>query len=254
MRGLRGAIAFLTRVPVGARVESSGDVARAVPWFPVVGFVIGGLVGGAYALASVALPRLAAAALALGAGALLTGALHEDGLGDVADAFGGGRDRDDVLRILHDPRHGTYGVLAVSVALLIRAAAVASLGGWGAVAAVAAAHALSRAAAVGLMGAASPAAPEGLGAAYVDALTGGRVVAGVVAGCALAAVALGPWALPAAGLAALAATVMGALSIRKIGGIAGDVLGATQQVAELAVLCLAAGVAASGTSPAWWRG
>ena len=56
--------------------------------------------------------RFAAAALALGAGAILTGALHEDGLADVADGFGGGIDREAKLEIMRDSRLGTYGALA----------------------------------------------------------------------------------------------------------------------------------------------
>lgn len=253
MNGFLGAIAFLTRVPARARVVRPDDLARSVPWFPAVGFLVGVAVGGGYALAVQLVPPLAAAALALGAGLLLTGAFHEDGLGDVADAFGGGRDRDDVVRILHDPRQGTFGVAAISLSLLVRAAALASLGPWAGMAAAAAAHSLSRAAAMGLMGVAPPAA-DGLGAAYVASLNKGAASAGVVSGLGLAAAAVGAWVFPAAGLAALGAVVVGGLAVRKLGGISGDVLGATQQVAEGLVLLLAAAVATNGWAPlAWWR-
>src|SRR6185295_12676436 len=93
---LRTAVAFLTRLPMphpdGA---SPTNFVRAHRMFPVVGALIGAVVGlVCLGLRYVGVPELAAAALALGASAILTGALHEDGLADVADGFGGGRDRD----------------------------------------------------------------------------------------------------------------------------------------------------------------
>ena len=90
---LRAAVSFLTRVPV---THPDGampfNFVRAQRAFPLIGAAIGGAVGLTYlGLTSIGLPVLGAAALALGASALLTGALHEDGLADVADGFGGGR-------------------------------------------------------------------------------------------------------------------------------------------------------------------
>jgi adenosylcobinamide-GDP ribazoletransferase len=254
MNGFLGAVAFLTRVPARARTGDDDEIARAVPWFPFVGWLVGLAIAAVYVAAVSVLPHLVAAALALGAGLLLTGAFHEDGLGDVADAFGGGATRADVVRILHDPRHGTFGVLAMVVSLLIRAAALASLGPWGALAALPAAHALSRATALGLMTAVPPTPDEGLGAAYVRALRRGPAVAGIVAGLALAAASIGPWAAPSVVLAGAASAVMARLALRKLGGITGDVLGATQQLAEIAVLCLASAVAVNGWAGlAWWH-
>jgi adenosylcobinamide-GDP ribazoletransferase len=139
--------------------------------------------------------------------------------------------------------------------LLVRASSIATLGPWAAVAAIPAAHALSRAAAVALMVVVRPAAEEGLGASYVRALRRGPACAGVLAGLALAVALIGVWAAPAAALAAAGALVVGALSRRKLGGISGDVLGAAQQVVEIAVLALASAVATNGWAPlAWWRG
>ena len=249
-----GAVAFLTRVPVGARVADDEAIARTVPWFPVVGFLIGVAVACVYAAGSVVLPRLVASSLAIGAGLLLTGAFHEDGLGDVADAFGGGATRSDVVRILHDPRQGTFGVVALTVSLLVRAAALASRGPWAALAAVPAAHSLSRAAAVALMITVPPSPDAALGAAYVRALRRGPALVGSAAGLALASLAIGVWAGPAAAVAGAAALVVGLLARRKLGGISGDVLGAAQQVGEIAVLCLASAVVVNAwASLAWWR-
>src|SRR4029450_4590457 len=87
---------------------------------------------------------LASAALALGAGMLLTGALHEDGLADVADGFGGGRDTAAKLEIMRDSRLGTYGALILLVSFAAKLSALASLPDAQVVYGLIAAHALAR--------------------------------------------------------------------------------------------------------------
>ena len=117
---LRTAVAFLTRLPMphpaGPMPE---NFVRAHRIFPLVGAAIGGAVGlVCLGLRAIGVPDLAAAALALGAGAILTGALHEDGLADVADGFGGGRDVAAKLEIMRDSRLGTYGALILMVSFV----------------------------------------------------------------------------------------------------------------------------------------
>jgi len=239
VRGLLGAVSFLTRVPTGTGPAQPAEIARSVPWFPLVGALVGVAVGGLYAAASVLLPPLVAAAVAVTAGVAVTGAFHEDGLGDTADAFMGGVDREDTVRILKDPRLGTFGVVAVAASLLLRVVAVAALSPASALTALPAAHALGRAAAVGVMTAFPPAAETGLGAAYVRALGGRQALLGVASGLVLAGALLGAWALPAAALAGAAALWLGRLARRRIGGVSGDVLGAVQQAGEILTLLVA---------------
>jgi adenosylcobinamide-GDP ribazoletransferase len=246
VRGLLGAVAFLTRVPAGVGVRPAGELARSVPWFPVVGAGVGLAVAAVYAGASQLLPPLPAASLAVVAGVGLTGAFHEDGLGDTADAFGGQHDRDSTVRILKDPRLGTFGVLAVAASLLLRSGAVAALTPAAALAALPAAHALSRAAAVATMTALPAAAETGLGASYVLALSRRRALAGAAAGLAVALALLGLPALLAAGGAGLAAVALGRLAVRRIGGVTGDVLGAIQQLGEILILLVAVAVVSTG--------
>jgi adenosylcobinamide-GDP ribazoletransferase len=236
---LLGAVSFLTRVPTGTGPVRDAELARFVPWFPLVGALVGAAVGGLYAGASLLLPPLVAAAVAVTAGIAITGAFHEDGLGDTADAFLGGRGREDTVRILKDPRLGTFGVVAVAASLLLRVAAVAALPPAAALAALPAAHALSRAAAVGVMAAVPPAAEQGLGAAYVRALGGRQALLGVAFGVVIAAALLRAWALPAAALALVAAAALGRLARGRIGGVSGDVLGAVQQAGEILTLLVA---------------
>src|SRR5439155_19707542 len=116
-----------------------------------------------------AFPPVVASTLTVGLGVGLTGALHEDGLADLADALGG-RSREEALRILRDPAHGTYGVVAIGLSLVLRVGAVAALDRWAGLAVLPAAHALSRSGSVGLLWAMRPASNEGLGAAFARAV------------------------------------------------------------------------------------
>jgi adenosylcobinamide-GDP ribazoletransferase len=242
LRGPRRAIAFLTRVPVRVGTDGARDLATAIPWFGVVGALVGAAIGGAYALARWALPPFASAVLALAAGLLLTGAFHEDGLGDVADAFGGGHDRASVERILHDSRLGTFGVLAVAASFLAHVALVASLPSGRAWIALAAAGALSRGVAVGVMWIAPRAPVSALGASAGAAASSMQFAVGVVAAVALAAIGLGWWVVAAAVIGGVVAAVMVWLAVRKLGGVNGDVLGAVQQLAEIATLAVVVAV------------
>jgi adenosylcobinamide-GDP ribazoletransferase len=185
-------------------------------------------------------PDLAAAALALGGSAILTGALHEDGLADVADGFGGGRDVESKLEIMRDSRLGTYGAMILLVSFAAKLAALAAIPDSHVVPVLIAAHALAR----GVLPAMSMNLPyarkDGLArnAGQADATT-----AAVAAGLSfLIAVMALSWAnaFYAALLAGVSAFAMARLALRQIGGQTGDVLGGAEQVAETAILILLA--------------
>ena len=123
------ATAFLTRLPMPhPQGPMPQNFVRAHRMFPVVGSLIGAAVGlVCLGLRYLGVPDLAASALALGAGAILTGALHEDGLADVADGFGGGRDVEAKLAIMRDSRIGSYGVMALLVGFATKLSALAAI-------------------------------------------------------------------------------------------------------------------------------
>jgi adenosylcobinamide-GDP ribazoletransferase len=232
------ALAFLTRLPAReVRPWGAADLAASVPWFPVVGALVGLAGAIAYALAIWAgLPPLPAATVALGATIWLTGALHEDGLADVADGFGGGRTRDDKLAIMRDPRIGSYGALALVLALLARAGALAALAEPLAVAAaLIAAGTVSRAALPVIMTALPQARLDGL-AASAGQPHPLRAAAAVLIAALLALLLLGGTALAALVAGALGVLAVALLARRQIAGYTGDVLGAVQQLAEIGVL------------------
>jgi adenosylcobinamide-GDP ribazoletransferase len=233
---LLAAAGFLTRMPVPHRA-SPPNLARAYRAFPFIGAAIGAAVGAVdLLLLWIGLPAIAAAALALGAGAMLTGALHEDGLADLADGFGGGRDKAAKLDVMRDSRLGTYGSLALMTSFVAKLGALSTLPRSEVLVAMIATHALARAPLAVLAATMPFARPDGLAASAgrpdsVIAWTA-CVVAAVIALVALPATT----AVIAAFVAAVAAASLAALAQQQIGGQTGDVLGAVEQVCEVAVL------------------
>src|SRR5579884_842074 len=234
--------ALLTPLPVGApAVPRPGAIAEAAWAFPLVGAGIGVAAAVAFLLAQLAgLAAWPAALVAVLAGVAVTGALHEDGLADTADGFGGGTTRERKLEIMRDSRHGTFGIVAVVASLGLRAAALAAVGDpFHGFLALVAAHAASRAVLPVAMRALPPARGDGLGA------TAGRPGAAVTAiaagvGAAIALAALGPLrGAIAVALAVAAMAAAAALARQQVGGYTGDTLGAFQQVGEILMLLAA---------------
>jgi adenosylcobinamide-GDP ribazoletransferase len=252
MRGLRGAVAFLTRIPVTSHVMEPGELAISVRWFPLVGALVGVVVGGTYALGAQWLPSLVAGLIAVLVGVMVTGGLHEDGLGDIADAFGGGSDAADVARILKDPRQGTFGVLAIAGALFLRAGALGSMSPIDGLAMAVAAHVIGRAAVVVGMRLFHPVG-DGLAANYSRPLTAVDLVVALGLGIGIGAAAAGIWVAAFIAVALVAVGITGRVSLKKLGGVSGDVLGAIEQVTETAILVLGAAIAHEAwIRPAWW--
>lgn len=226
------AVMLLTRLPagrLGAVVPSLGQAAWA---FPLAGLAVGALVAAVFAGGQMlGWSAPVAAGMAMAMGLIATGGLHEDGLGDVADGFGGGHTRERKLEIMKDSRLGSYGAIALVMALGLRWVLMAQAGRVGAIVALTVA---SRGVLVTALAAMPPARDDGLGRAAMG-VGAVRVVAAL--GLSIAALGLG---LPVAaavrvGLAmAVAVLALGWVAMRQIGGQSGDVLGAMQVVAEIA--------------------
>jgi adenosylcobinamide-GDP ribazoletransferase len=237
-RAAVAAVTFLTRVPLGRRIEvDATDVGRGAVFFPLVGAGIASLAGLAAAGLEGPLPALVAGGLGVAVAVALTGALHLDALADTADALGAGT-RDRALEIMRDPRLGAFGVAAVALALLVEAAALGALADVGdAVAGFAVAGALSRAAPAPL----AAVLPYARAAGGPGSVLSGRVSAVPAAvACGLAgliAVLLLGWdGVVLAGAAGGIAVVCGVGSWLWLGGVTGDTLGATVQLAEITAL------------------
>ncbi len=245
MSDFRTALSFLTRLPGGQHPEDGSQLTASVPWFGVVGVVVGALGAATFWLTSqleigTALPAVAALTVT----ALATGGFHEDGLADSFDALAGGWTVEDRLRILKDSRHGTFGVLALVLVTAWKFAALQALDAVDGALAILVAHTLGRSVAVAVMGTFPSARRDGLGADYTRDLRPLPAALGTTVGVVAAAAVYGPWA-PIVVVPALAGgACVGWWARRKIHGVTGDLLGAAEQVGEVATLVGAVWIAA----------
>ncbi len=237
VRALAAAVTLLTRLPLGVRVAiDEADIARSLAWLPLVGVGLGGAVALAGRALEGRLDDYPAAVLIVAAWALATGAIHLDGLADSADALGAG-DRERRLAIMRDPRVGSFGVLALVLVVVLKVALVAAVLARGHHLWLLAIPAVARAAASALSATLPYAREDGTAAALV---TGGQRAERLAIALATAIVAALACArlrgLLAIAAAALVALVIGRLAARRIGGVTGDILGATIELAECAAL------------------
>ena len=248
LRAFTLALTFLTRLPLPAHDASPQQLAASVRYYPLVGALVGGLSAAVFWLAGLWLPPLLALLLAVAAGLAATGAFHEDGLADTFDGIGAGADVDRTLEVMRDSRLGTYGVVALVLALGLKVAALASLAPRAVCIALIAGHGLSRLSSVVVMqtsayvraaGVATPLAQRFEPLAWVVVLVTGIALAAGLAWLLSPTTAL----LGFAGLAAGHA-LMRLCFERKLGGYTGDTLGAVQQASEIGLylgVCLGVG-------------
>jgi adenosylcobinamide-GDP ribazoletransferase len=239
---LKASILFLTRLPFARATPVSGAAIAQAAWaFPIAGVLVGLIGALVYALVHRAgLPGWPAAALSVAATMAVTGCLHEDGLADTADGFGGGKTREQKLEIMRDSRTGTYGACALALSILLRVGALASLADPALVVpALIAAYGAARAVLPVFMFLVPPARSDGL------SFSAGRPPRESVAGAALLGVLIVALCLGLAlGIAALVLllvviALMAWLSLAQVDGQTGDVLGAVEQVSEIVILLVA---------------
>jgi adenosylcobinamide-GDP ribazoletransferase len=231
------ALGYFTRLPVPGWVGYSADgLARAARYLPLIGLLVGGAGALVFWLAQHIWPQPVAVVLAMVATIALTGAFHEDGLADTADGLGGGWDKAKILAIMKDSRVGSYGVIAIVLALLGKFALLSTLPAGQVVVALIAGHAVSRFCAVSLMATMDYARDDETSKARpVAARLGAGSLLFALFFAALPLLLLAPeQILPAVALAALATLWLAAKCRRWLGGYTGDCLGAVQQVAEIA--------------------
>lgn len=247
LRRFTTAIAFLTRIPVNPKVAHNGeDVARSSVFFPLVGCLLAALqVMVLWGLHSVGVPyvlqAIAATALLFVAG----GGLHQDGLADMADGFGGGLTKDKVLHIMRDSTIGTYGGLALLVSFSTRVASLSYIaaveGAWVWLFVAAAVSRCSIA-----LGWLMPYARDTGTGQSLTQLTGPAEVAGAsLSAVFIAFLCVGTQAFSAVFIALVVFSFMAWLCHRKISGVTGDTLGATTDVTEVILLALGASMSAT---------
>jgi adenosylcobinamide-GDP ribazoletransferase len=243
VRQFAAAAGLLTRLPIWRLVPQAPVSFAASVWaYPLVGGLLGALGGLIYALCwHLGLAPSMAGIWTIAALLLATGALHEDGLADTADGLGGGSTPERKLAIMRDSRIGSYGALALILALSTREAAVTLIATPFQVAmAFVVANAASRATIIVVLLAASPARNDGM-ASGLAKLPRVEACAGLAIALLLVVLTL-PLGLSLAVVVLAVATGLGAAGFARaqIGGHTGDILGASAVFAECAVLALLA--------------
>ena len=233
---LATAFQFLTRIPMPSIPFEENSLARSVKFFPLVGLAVGSGAALLQRILTVHLARPLTAFAVLIYLVLITGCLHEDGLADTADGFGGGWTKDRILAILRDSRIGSYGAIALVLSLLARYLLLASLPMERFASYVVSAHVLSRWSSLPLSYFLAPAREqEGQGARIAKLTSFPSLLFGSLVSIAIVVSALRRSALAPLLAAPFIVAMSGWLYQRKIGGVTGDCFGATNQLTEIAI-------------------
>jgi adenosylcobinamide-GDP ribazoletransferase len=245
LAALLAAVRFFTRLPMPQWIgHSQAQLDHAARYFPLVGALVG-CVGALFTgLVAWALPPSLAVGIGMVMTILFTGAFHEDGLADACDGFGGGWDKSQVLAIMKDSRIGSYGAIALVMALLLKYTALHELAllefaedsAAPALAVVLiSGHALSRLAPVLLMRFLPYVRDDATGKAkpLATAMSAGGLSCAILFACAPLLLLPAPAALSGLFMVLLSTWLCGRYFHRRIGGYTGDCLGASQQISEL---------------------
>ncbi|MFZ6875150.1 adenosylcobinamide-GDP ribazoletransferase [Undibacterium sp. Di27W] len=236
------ALQFFTRIPIPAWVGFEPDWLRqSSRYFPATGWIVGAVCAAVYVAAAQLWPHAVAVLLSTIAGILLTGAFHEDGFADVCDGFGGGMTPERVLEIMKDSRVGAYGAIGIFLVLACKLTLLISLPARLVLPALLLAHPLSRLASCSLIWRMRYARHEGKAKPLAQEMHAAEFLIASLTVLLPAALLLYYFPVPlktlllAMALLFLLTWRMAHMFQRRIAGFTGDCLGATQQVAELAI-------------------
>lgn len=235
MKGLVTAFRTLSILPVPG--QDAEDYASSLPWFPVVGFVLGTVLV-LFAILFNPLPPGAAAGLLLLLGVIVTRGFHLDGLADCADGFGGGYTKERILEIMKDSATGAFGAIAISLSLLLKWIALTQLLITGNLIVILLAYTFSRSVLVDLMVRFRYARKNGTAVSFVKGATQTHQIIALLAAVTFAIVLSGVTGIIYFSISWLLAIGIGYYAKRRINGITGDVLGATNELVETLVLFL----------------
>jgi adenosylcobinamide-GDP ribazoletransferase len=230
------AVQFLTIIPVKVKRYQQKYMGRALIYFPLVGLLLGVVLS----FCAVILTRLALAPLSVVIAltallAVLTGGMHLDGLADTVDAFSGGRNKEERLRIMRDPHIGALGALSMILLVLLKIAFLYSLSG-SLVRSLILSCVLSRWSLVMLVYLFAYAREEGKAKSFTQAVNERIFLTSTAVAL---AVSLFIWQLPGFVVfvfTGACAYIFGSFVNKKIGGITGDTLGAAAETAEVITL------------------
>lgn len=236
MNRFLAAMRFLTILPVPGKLGTAeGHLAGSVAYFPMVGLVLGGLAAAVvWAMTRIPVPPMLASAVVVVVLLTFSGALHMDGLSDTADGFLSSRSRERIMEIMKDSRVGAMGVVAIVCVLLVKFAALASMGPGRLWAAALLMPLCGRCTMVVQMALLPYARTRGLGNVFYRRGHRLSAVWAVVIMSAAGWMAAGAAGIAAAEGCVLAGILFARYCHKKIGGATGDTFGAACEIAELA--------------------
>ena len=250
MSGPLPAIQFLTRVPLGRRPPTLDEIAASQSWFPAVGLLIGFALLGMDRLAMRALPAASVDVLLVVSLAAITGALHLDGLADAADGLWGGGTPERRLEIMRDPHRGTFAIVVVVSILTLKWAGLEALPSDVRVEVIVLTPGLARLAMLVCIALFPYARREGMGAGMRAHARPALIAGGAVALAASVAL-LGVGGLGVVAAAIAIGLAAGWYATRLLGGVTGDIYGATLEFSEAFMLLSIAAMANRNWIEAW---
>jgi adenosylcobinamide-GDP ribazoletransferase len=254
LEGFISAVRTLSVLPMPGR--EADRMTASLPWFPVVGALLGAILYGLWWLIHLAGLGGWSAGMALvlvSAAAVLTRGLHLDGLADAADGLFSMTGKTRTLEIMKDSRIGTFGVLALLMTIGLKWVALERLLVLEGVIWMLPAFVVSRAAMVELS-ASLPYAREaaGTGAPFVNGAGARHKLGGWLIAAILVA-PVGPLALLAPVIGYITVKVLGRVCLKRLGGVTGDLLGAACEITETLLLLIGASAAAKLRDAVSWE-
>ncbi len=234
LNDLKVALAFLTRIPINHGPQIS--LRRSAALFPLVGALIGLIGGLVFYVSSAILPPLVSASISILVTVAITGAFHLDGLADICDGLIGGWNREERLKILKDSRHGTYGVAAISLQLILQVSLLSALSPRDGLFTLIVLHTLSRLVPIFLMLIPATSGHDGMGASVSREIGAREPLVGSLITVLLIAPIMGLNLLLLSAILFLTLSIFALWVIRKIGGMVGDAFGAGEQISETMIL------------------
>jgi adenosylcobinamide-GDP ribazoletransferase len=236
VKSLLAAIQFLTIVPFKSQ-NSGKHLPSATAWFPVVGLLLGlALTGINLILGSLSLDTLIVNTALVIMLIIMTGGLHLDGLADTSDAILSGKSREAMLGIMRDPHIGTMGVLSLISAILLKITLLSSIDAPRKIPALILMCVFSRWAMSLLILLFPYARQEGKAMIFIEGKSLRNFAIATAIASIIAVTAMGLNGLTIFAIAALSAYVTGKTISARLGGITGDVLGATNELVEVITL------------------
>jgi adenosylcobinamide-GDP ribazoletransferase len=231
------AVQFLTIIPVRVKKTTPRKLAKSVIFYPIVGLLIGTLLVAAYStMQAIDISPTGQSIILTVILAVITGGMHLDGMADTADGLMSGKSRDEMLKIMKDPHIGAMGVIAIACVLLLKIALLSNLHTGNIAAGLLLMCVIGRLTPVLLMYAFTYARKDGKSQVFMQGMNNRT--------CGIAAALAVFLCFCVYGLKGflILTLVSGSILLivnrinRRLGGITGDVLGASIEISEIAAL------------------